>query len=224
MKLEKGLFVDVVYYQFQSIDKASYSEVITFFEENKDIIVGLEESEYTEIFYYYCKALFETSSYYRFLLSVDHLIEISIEYNIYEMNGENVYIEALFDKAAALYNLGNDREAAKILDELLRIDTDNEYIQFFIKRIERRKNVKGRQLMRSFSIVCFLLSAIMIFCEILFVKSYFPQYLFTVEWTRIILFSSAFIVLVGGEAYAYVRAHLVVNSKIKTIRRSKTSR
>src|SRR5690606_5174473 len=130
------------------------------------------ESEYTEIFYYYCKALFETSSYYRFLLSVDHLIEISIEYNMYEMNGENVYIEALFDKAAALYNLGNDREAAKILDELLRIDTDNEYIQFFIKRIERRKNVKGRQLMRSFSIVCFLLSAIMIFCEILFIKSY----------------------------------------------------
>lgn len=221
MNLEKGLFIDVVYYQFKNIDNTNYAEIITFFEENKDLIVGLEETEYTEIFYYYCKALFETASYYRFLLSVDHLIEITIEYNIFEMNGENVYTEALFDKAAAHYNLGNDKEASKILDELLRIDSGNEYVQFFFKRIERRKNLKVRMFLRSMSIVFFLLSAILIFCEILIIKAFFPDWLFAVEWTRTSLFVAAFAVLIGGEAYAYTRAHMVVNSKIKASRKRK---
>lgn len=221
MNLEKGLLVDVVYYQFKSIDNTNYGEIITFFEENKDLIVGLEETEYTEIFYYYCKALFETASYYRFLLSVDHLIEITIEYNIFEVNGENVYFEALFDKAAAHYNLGNDKEASKILDELLRIDPGNEYVQFFFKKIERRKNLNVRMFLRSMSIVFFLLSAALIFCEILIVKAFFPDLLFAIEWTRTLLFVSALVVLIVGEAYAYARAHLVINSKIKAIRRRK---
>jgi tetratricopeptide (TPR) repeat protein len=211
MNIEKGLFVDAVYRQFVQIEKDSYAEIIAFFEENRRQIQYLEDEAYAEIFYFYAKSLFETGAYSEFLACADHIVEFIIDCNIFEIRGENAYMELLFDKAAALYHLGEDGLAHKILLELLKMDPHNQYVRFFLKKLHRRRFAKFRQILRSFSIVSFLASAFIIFFEILFVESFFQDWLFEVEWTRSFLFVFALVLLGSGEIYTFLSAHFTVN-------------
>jgi tetratricopeptide (TPR) repeat protein len=221
MNIEKGLFVDVVYRQFVQIERDSYAEIIAFFEENKRQIQYLEEEAYAEIFYYYAKSLFETGAYAEFLACADHIVEFIIDCNIFEIRGENAYMELLFDKAAALYHLGEDGPAYKILLELLKMDPHNQYVRFFLKKLHRRGFATFRQILRSVSIVSLLSSAFIIFLEILFVESFFQDWLFQVEWTRSFLFVFALVLLGSGELYTLLSAHLSVNRLVSGFQKKK---
>jgi tetratricopeptide (TPR) repeat protein len=223
MNIEKGLFIDVVYRQFVQIDKDSHGEIIAFFEENKKQIQYLEEEAYAEIYYFYGKSLFETGSYSTFLDCVDHVVEFIIDCNIFEIRGENAYMELLFNKAATLYHLGRDNAASKILLELLKMDSNNQYVRFFLKKLHRRQFVKFRQILRSLAIASLLGSALIIFIEILVVESFFQEWLFYVEWARSFLFVFALVLLTCGELYTFLSAHFKVKRLVNTVHKKRKS-
>lgn len=212
-----------IYRDFKAIAATEYRAVVRYFEENEKEICGLDFEEYFELLAAYTHALFEIGAYSKHLLMAPVVIEASIENNIHYYKGEDIYFKTLFQKAASFFNLHEYQKAAHILRELIKIDPYHSDSVAFLKKCERRQRPKLVRNTRAAAMFIFLISALVISFEVLFVRPFYKNFFDEVELLRTALFALGWLCLLSGELMSWWRVDREVETFAREIRRMKSS-
>ncbi|MDX1940169.1 MAG: hypothetical protein SFU99_06425 [Saprospiraceae bacterium] len=212
-----------IYQEFTAIEAGAYRQLIHFYEKQEAAIRQLESEEHFEMTTAYVNALFEVGAYHKHLALVDGIIETAISHNIEFYKGEDIFLKMLFRKAASLYNLFEYDKAEYILREIIRINPWDKDAVLFLKKCLRSKQPRYVQYARATSIFLFLVAALVIALEVLLVRPFYTPYIASIEQTRILLFCSGGVVLIGGDIIHRLLVEKRVNDFVNTIRRQKDS-
>ena len=200
------------YFKFFKIDSSSYREKVRFYEENKKKISDLDYDEKFEIFADYIFALFEIGKYQKFLLQADEAIEMVIVENIYEINGRNIFEELLFCKGACLYNLERYEKASYVIEELIKINPNQQFAQKLYRKILRRKGIGWYEINKAIAVV-FLLSAISeSLAELLIIDPFYEKISEEIKIFRKSLFGISLVLLVFNEMWVRLKCYYQVKS------------
>ena len=217
----KSTYHSKIYRDFRGIGDSEYRAVIRFYEEKETDIKHLEFEEYFELLVAYTNALFEIGSYQKHLLMVDHVIESSIQQNIKTYKGEDIFYNMLFKKAASLFNNLDYNKADYILRELIKINPEDNYTAMFLKKCLRKKHPAFVRNSRAAGIFLFLLTALIICIEVLFVRPFYGMHANLIETSRLTIFFMGFAMLIGGEFYHRWLVEKEVNAYMAEIRNQK---
>jgi hypothetical protein len=196
-----------VYRQFKAIDPTAYREIIRFYEKEEDKILRLDFDEFFELLVAYVDALFEIGAYRKHLLLVDVVIEKSITHNVTIYKEEDIYRKMLFRKAASFYNTHEYIKATYILTELIKINPDDPaYAMLYRKcRLKARPSLLNHA--RAASVFLFLMTALIIAMEVLFVRPWYELHINLVMNVRNSSFLLGCLVLMVGFSYNYYLAN-----------------
>lgn len=182
---------ELVYLEFQDIDERDYQDKIRYFERNKKAIRTLPYEVRLEMTLQYVISLFEVGDYYRYLKHVDSLLTRVIEDSLYSIDGDDIYQELLYRKAASFHNILDYYSADHVLGELCKIDkTNNIYKRTFLKNNMDRLRYQGQKV-RAGIISMFLVSGIVIGIELLVIRPFYAEQIQLIEICRNSLFGGA---------------------------------
>ena len=223
MQLSKSTYRhSTLYRHFREIGSTEFQAIIRFYERHEDAIENLEGGERFDLLVIYTDALFQTNKYQSFISAANQAIELSIYFNIKLHRGVDIYHELLFKKAAAHYHLLQYDKTEYILRELIKIEHYDKLSILFLRKCLRR--IKPAYLMnaRAISIFLFLLTAAIIFVEILFVRPIYSSLADIVEASRICTFLLGILFLAGSDLFHYVSInkevrHFVSKEKKKKV-------
>ena len=210
-----------LYRDFQEIDRTAYRQVIRFYEEKEDEIAQLEFTENFELLNCYVNSLFEIGAYRRHLLMVDLVIELSIQKNVQFFRGEDVFHNMLFKKAASLYNMLEYDQADYILRELIKIDPYDQDVILFLKKCLRKKHPGLVRSTRAASIFFFLMTAMVICLEVLFIRPFYKMHVYLIETTRTTVFGLGVAILIGGDLIHRWQVEKEVNTFVSSVKERK---
>ena len=188
-----------MFLDFKEIEVSDYRKLVRFFEDRENVIYRLDFEERFELLLAYVNALFEIGSYQKYLLVVDFVIELSIIHNIKHFKGEDIFQKLLFRKAASLFNTNKKEKADYILRELIRINPHDEDAVLFLKKCLRKMHPQMLNNSRAIGIFMFLLSAFIIFLEVLFVRPFYNMHTPVVEASRNTIFILGLLSMFGGQ-------------------------
>lgn len=210
-----------IYRGFKAIDSDEYHLLVRYYETYEEEIKRLDFSEFFELLIIYTEALFEVGAYQNHVLMVDAAIEISISNNIKFYNKKDIYCALLFKKAASCFNLMRFNDAEYILRELIKINPYDEFnIRFFSKCLLRKKSKFIRRA-RAWSIVFFLLAALIICVELIVIRPLFEMHTSTIELTRNVTFFFGVVVLLGSEMLTRLKIKRRVDSFVAQAKKKK---
>jgi tetratricopeptide (TPR) repeat protein len=210
------IFKNDVYQAFKALEKASYRDIVYYYETNKYKIQHLDIEPYFEIITAYAIALFELGMYKRYVEVADEILEQSIMYNIFEVDQEDIFSSTLFRKAAAHYNLQEKQKAETLIVQLLNIHPYNQDARSFYSRLMAGKK-KYSGLSRAVSILFLLLSAIFIAVELLVIRPFYTDLIQIVEMVRNVLFALGLSVYLFGEIFNRVAVSWKLKKELKQI-------
>ncbi len=190
---------------YSKIEKSDYKAKVQFYEERRSKINELLSKDKVELDVDYTFALFELGKYYKCLSILDGLIETVIRENILLLDGVDIFHALLFKKAASHYNLGEIKESTKVLEELIKMDSQNETYQTFFKRCYRNEYKQDYKWMGGLVVGLFLLAASIISLEILVVRPFYFESAWIVEIARNSIFAIAIFILLAKE-YKFSKA------------------
>lgn len=198
-----------VYRRLRDLDPADYQRIIRLYEEQEDEIGRLDVLEHFELTVYYVNALFHTGAYRQHLLMVDLVIEKSICHNIHEVEGigGDIFHQLLFHKAISAYRLQNFDLASHITRELIRMDRTNDYYTRFLRINLFKSKPQVLQAGRAFFISCILASALLITANLLFIMSFYPDFVPRMQTSILLIFGLGLLALIGTYGFAFWRAH-----------------
>jgi len=192
---------ELVYLEYQGIDDGAFQEKIRYFERNKPAIKTLPYEVRLEMSLEYVVSHFEVGEYYQYLKHVDSLLSKVVEENIFSVDGDDIYQELLYRKAASLHNVLDFYGAEHVLKELYLIDSDsNLYKRTYIKNFSDRLRSQAQKA-RGIIIAMLGITGFIIGLELLVVRPFHPAMVGAVELSRNILFGSALLSLIGKEMY-----------------------
>lgn len=205
-------FIDPKYYarvyrSFQEIEPTNYREIVRFYEKEETAIIDLDFDAFFEMLVAYVDALFEIGAYRKHLVMVDSAIELSIDHNIRDYKGADLFQKMLFRKAASLYNTHRFVEAERILKELLKMNPDQRHTARFYRKCRLKSRPNLLNTVRAGSVFLFLMSALVISIEVLFVRPWYAIYVDLIEQTRNSLFLLGCLGLVLGFGLNFYFAH-----------------
>ena len=210
-----------LYRNFRAINPAEYRNIVYFYEKYEKNILALEFSEYFDLLTIYTNALFEIGEFQKHLLMADTVIETSIIENITEVRGEDIYQVTLFKKAASYYNLFDYEKAIYVLKELIKIEPNDPDIKHFLERCFLEQSRGTLKRVRAVAVVLFLLSALIIFVEVLFIRNFYPKSTHIIEISRNLVFIAGVLVLGIGEFRQRYKAQLSVSRFVKSVIKQK---
>lgn len=210
-----------IYQDFRAIEPSEWRTVVRFYEEYKSQITALEFEEYFEMQVAYTNALFEIGAYEKHLLMVDGVIEASVINNVKFFNGEDVFHQALFKKAASSFHTWQLEKADYILRELLRIDPYDEDAAMFLKKCLRKMRPALIRQSRAAAIGCFLLGALIVCLEMLVIRNFYPDFTGIFEASRNTLFFSGVGVIAGVDVLHRWRTNHEVDVFVAKLRKRK---
>lgn len=210
-----------IYCDFREIEASAYRQIVRFYEKNEDAIKQLDFEEGFDLLVAYVNALFDIGAYYKHLIMVDVVIEISILKNIKKFNGGDVFYKMLFKKAASLYNTLEYDKADYILRELIKINPFDKDTVLFLKKCLRKKESRLIVKTRELSIFLFLLAALLISVEILFVRPFYKAHIGMVELSRTVIFGLGVVSLLIGVLFQRWAVEKEVNQFVADIRQQK---
>lgn len=187
---------------FAAIDPEDYQRLIRTYEELEEELGRLDAEEHFELTVRYVDALFATGAYRRHLLMVDLVIHASIERNIKEFAGEDVFARMLFRKAASAYRTHDFGQAQHIAEELIRIYPANSLYRRLLQSILFKQQQRLLQFGRATFIFCILALALVIVVDLLLVQPFYPAEHAAMVWLRDDLFILGTLALVGCFSYA----------------------
>ena len=204
MSYAQHIYFSKVYRDFRGIEPGAYREVLHFYELHEAEILRAEFEEYFEMLVAYTEALFETGAYRKHLLMADVAIGESMSQELELAYGKAVFTRMLFRKAASHYNLGEYAQAESLTGQLMRIDPNHEEApRFFIKcRYHQRPGWLHH--LRATVIFLFLLAALVICIEVLFVRPFYGMHVHLVETSRNTILVMGLLLLIGGEGLHWV--------------------
>jgi hypothetical protein len=210
-----------LYRDFKEIEHTDYRGVVRFYEEHESQIRQLDEQEHFDLLVAYVNSLFEIGAYQRHLLIADAVIELTVERNIQSYQGTDLFYTTLFKKAASLYNIMEYARAEYILCELVRIDPKDEQTILFLKKCRRRKSPGITQHTRAAGIFLFLLTALIISIEVLFIRPFYDMHTALVERTRFSTFGLGCFLLVAGDLIHRWQIERGVNQFVRKVKASR---
>jgi len=216
MSTFKSTYYSKIYRDFKALDERAFRDMVRFYEEREDDIKQLEFGEFFELLIAYVDALFEIGSYRKYLLLVDYAIECSITYNIQYVAHRDIYYHLLFRKAASLYNTLAYDKADYILRELIRMNPEKVEVSQFLKKCLRKTKPALVRHSRAASILLFLLAALVICVEVLFVRPFMGEWTASIELTRNLIFVTGCISLIGGALIHHWQTGQEVNAFVRT--------
>lgn len=216
MSTFKSTYYSKIYRDFKALDERAFRDMVRFYEEREDDIKQLEFGEFFELLIAYIDALFEIGSYRKYLLLVDYAIECSITYNIQYLAHRDIYYHLLFRKAASLYNTLAYDKADYILRELIRMNPEKAEVNQFLKKCLRKTKPAIVRHSRAASILLFLLAALVICVEVLFVRPFMGEWTASIELTRNLIFVTGCISLIGGAVIHHWQTGQEVNAFVRT--------
>ncbi len=219
--MKTSTYYSQLFRDFRAIEPGEWRTIVRFCEEYEKEVEGMEFEERFEVMLAYAKALFEIGDYPKHLKAADAVVEVSVMNNVRFFNGEDVFHNTLFKKAASLYHLHELEKADYILRELLRIDPfDKDSISFLKKCLRHARSNFVRQ-GRAVAMVLFLASAVVIAFELLWVSSFYKEHEATVRGFRNALFVSGLVVLAACDVFHRWRTGQEVDVFVAGIRRRK---
>lgn len=220
MSEQQDIFKPDIYLEFKELDKSSLRSVVHYFEKNKQYLDQLEDHEYFEVLVTYGNAIFDLGQYYKFIRVSDEILYLSIDQNIYEFEGEDIYCSILFKKAACHFNLDQKKKAEDILKEMIRIYPNNQYVRSFYKKVLKNEKSLARHT-RAIAIALILASAFIIAVELLVIRPFYSVWTEHIEISRILFFSLGFGVYILGELISHIRVEWKVYNEIQAIKKAK---
>jgi hypothetical protein len=196
----KSGFRSQLYLEFQDLASDSFREQVRFFESKESSIRQLSLEEFFELLAAYTTALFETGQYSKFLLRADELIELSMEHNLHEYNGCDVFLHTLYQKAYAYYYRIEYKACEHVLTELVRINPSEVLYKKLLRRCLLARTPRYVQHTRAVVILLLFLSAGVTAVELLVFRSFYPQWVAFTELFRTSLFLAAVALLVLSSA------------------------
>lgn len=187
------------YFEYFSLEHSAYREKVRYYEENQDKIGLLDPEEKIELDIDYCLCLFEVGRYQRFLQKIDPVIEDIIYENIYEYMSERIYESLLFKKSACYYNLGQYKEAEKILIQLVRLDKNHKEASTLLALCKRKSDKDLFVMFKAMAIVTMFMAISITFARIILIEPFYDQYLAPFIWVRNMLVVAAFFFLTAQE-------------------------
>jgi len=221
MPYYQSTYQSKLYRNFKEIELTDYRGVVRFYEENEDQIQRLDQEEYFELLATYVNSLFEIGAYQKHLLLIDRVVEMTVDRNIQVYQGIDLFGVMLFRKAASLYNIMEYSRAEYILQELTRINPENEEVILFLKKCQRRKSSDIIQCTRASGIFLLLLTALIIAVEVLFIRPFYEMYVPLIERTRFSTFGLACFLLVAGDLIHRWQAERRVNRFVREVKEFK---
>lgn len=221
MSLFQSTYHSRLYRDFMSMDPKAYRDQVRFYEKHEEKIRRLDEEEAFEMLVTYVNALFEIGAYRKHLLLIDHVIEGTIHHNISEYNGDDLFHASLFKKAASLHNTHQFKKADIILRQLVRMDPYNAIPIRFLKKCIRRCRPGLLNTFRATGVFMFLLAALIIALEVLFVRPFYHMHADLIEASRNSLFVLGCLVVTGGFLYNRWLAEREVENLVSRMRRRK---
>lgn len=200
MASTKSGFRSQLYLEFQDLAPDSFREQVRFFESRESSIRQLSLEEFFELLAAYTTALFETGQYSKFLLRADELIELSMECNLHEYKGRDVFLTTLYQKAYALYYRMEYKACEHVLTELVKIDPSEASYKKLLRRCLLARIPRYVQQARAVAILLIFLSAGVTAVELLVFRSFYPQWVAFTELFRTGLFLAAISLLVLASA------------------------
>ena len=167
-------YASTLYRSFKEIEPDGHRSILRFVEDHSTDISLLPVPEYFALQYAYVAALYETGRYQRVVALTDELLELSIVHSLTEVEGEDAYRALLFRRASGLFHLMRYEDCAYVCDQTLRL-----YPGFaaagvlYEKALYQRPNTFIARA-RAFSVVLFLVAAVLIALEVL-VFNYFLE-------------------------------------------------
>lgn len=159
----------------------------------------LEFAEAFELQVAYVNALFAVGKYRQHLLLVDNVIESTIQRNIFNFQGQDLFFEMLTCKGLSYLYIYEYAQAEGIFRQLLRINPSQEEIADYLEKSIRYSGAPIQSWTRAVSIGLLFLAAFLIGIEILLVRPFYEMYVAPVEFTRNALFVLACLILLLGE-------------------------
>lgn len=217
----KSAFQSKIYTAFKDIQPSEYRVIARFFEDNEQDIRRLQFEQYFELLFIYSSAIFEIGAYAKYISIAPEILEGAIIHNVQYLQGVDIFQVTLYKKSVAHYNLRDYSKTDHLLRELIRIDPSNQLaIQLLKKNIRKSKPTLVRTIY-AVSVLCFMLSALVIFFELIAVKHFFEEWLFQVQVLRNVLFALGILVVLIGEVYLKMQAEVKVDRFVKAILDSK---
>lgn len=201
---------------FHQIPQRSYLERILYFERHNKSIDQLSFLPWIEIQIDYIVALFETGHYQKYLNLVDRIIELIIKENLLFYKGEDVFVDLLFKKAAALFNLDKTLEASEILIQVIKIDHTHPYATLFLQKCLHHLERNQTNTHTTIFIVVLIIAAALTAAELLWIKTFYPEVELFIEYIRNSTFLIGFIGVACSELYRIISIHLKTKSYVKS--------
>jgi hypothetical protein len=208
-----------IFRDFKGINPEAYHSIIRFYEEKEEAIRRLEWEEYFELVVAYTHALFRTGAYRRFLLMADVVVAESIENNHSILNGEDIFLRTLYQKAYAHVRLLELSQARHVLDELLRINPFYEGAAKLYRTSWYREQPAYMQWTRAASILMFLLAALVIGIEVMLIRPFYNAHTFAFEMTRIGIFLLGTFFLIIGNLVHFLRCDMRTKRRIEQLKK-----
>ncbi|MEL6925914.1 MAG: hypothetical protein AAFO94_17865 [Bacteroidota bacterium] len=211
-----------MYLSFKEIEGREFREIVRYYEDHLFQIKQLEFEEYFELQVAYLNALFEIGAYRKYLDLVEKSIEATILHNIKYHKGEDIFQKLLFKKAASFYHLMEYKRSEHVLRELVKMNPHDEAVILLLKKTLRKSKVNLVKRTRAVSIFLFLLTAVVICVELLFVRNFIAQYTPQAELLRNGIFALGCLILMSGDLINYWKVSHLVNIYVEAARERKS--
>ena len=211
MPLQPQTYHSQIFRNFKALDILEYRKIVHFYERYEKSILQLDFTEYFEMVVAYTSALFMIEAHRKHLMMADVVIETSIAHNITHINKEEIFLSTLREKANSHFCLQEFSQAEHTLRELIKMETNDPLSIQMLQRVYRDNRPVYIRYARAFAVVTFLISALGVAVEVLFVRHFFPEWATVVEGFRNAIFSLGVCALIVPELYH--RWH--VNNRVK---------
>jgi uncharacterized protein YggL (DUF469 family) len=193
-----------LYRNFKAIESDDFHGVIRFYEQNEEAIEALDLDEYLDCCLSYTLALFEATDYGKATVMCDHLIEMTIEHNITNWGGEDLFEKLLLLKAQAQYKMEEDKRAIHTLSELLKINPRHLVARTLLRLILLRQQPVWLIRYRA-AAVFFMLSAVLVIAFEIFGARLFPSiYPYLVKAHNTIIATGVSLLLLGEARHLWL--------------------
>lgn len=208
-----------IYQDFCSIDPYDYHQLIRYFEDHEQAIENLPVEELLPILFDYANAVYETGGTSHYLRYAQEVLELSIIYNIQYHRGIDMYSHTLYQKAYTHYHIGDDNEAIRILEQLIKIDpSDGRYMRL-LRRSLTAKRPKWLQRCYATGILLYFVSVLFIIGNILLVLPWTE--LPIIDYLRGGSFALGLLVMTGGFLWHRVQIQRRVQGILQAAKRKR---
>jgi len=210
-----------LYKDFKSIASGEFRTIVRFFEEREKQIKNLEFEEYFELVVIYSNAVFEIGAYTKYVRVANELLVVTIDNNVQFFQGKDIFCQILFKKAASHYNVLELQEASHVLQELVKIDPNYGDAILLLTRVHRKSKPIFIKTYKAVAISLFLIAAIVVVIELLFVQVFWSSHKDIVALSRNIIFASGLGILGLSDLFLRMRAYSMVRKLVEDTKRKK---